>query len=150
MKSKEQTILTSFLSLTEKITNSKTNILDFGSPDMIFHRGEIHIIKMIGEFPNINCSEIARKFGITRAVVHRTIGILQKRELIDKIPDETNKKRFNLQLTEKGQRAYQLHEDYHQTYDKELYDYLSELNANELTAIEGFLDHATSLIDNHA
>lgn len=150
MKSKQQNVVTSFISLTEKIANSKTNVLDFGSTDMTFHRGEIHMIKMIGDFPEIYCSELARKLGITRAVVHRTIGILEKRDLITKVTDEQNKKRFNLLLTDKGQQAYQLHEEYHQTHDQALFNYLSELNSDELIAIEDFLSHATDLIDNHA
>lgn len=150
MKTKQQAVITSFISLTEKIANSKTNVLDFGSSDMTFHRGEIHMIKMIGDFPEIYCSELARKLGITRSVVHRTIGILEKRDLIIKVPDEHNKKRFNLVLTDKGKKAYKLHEEYHQTHDQALFTYLEQLNPTELSAVENFLNHATDLIDNHA
>ena len=66
-------VVNSFIELTERIANSKTNILDFGSEDMTFYRGEIHMIKMIGDFPGIHSAELARKFGITRPVVHKTL-----------------------------------------------------------------------------
>ena len=33
-------VIDSFIKLTEKISNGKTNILDFGSNDMVFYRGE--------------------------------------------------------------------------------------------------------------
>lgn len=150
MATPQQTIVTSFVTLTEKIANSKTNVLDFGSPELTFYRGEIHMIKLIGDFPGIYCSELARKLGITRAVVHRTIGILQKRDFILKEPDADNKKRVRLFLTNSGQHAYHLHEEYHQQYDQQLVDYLDQLSPDQLEIIGGFLTHATDLIDNHA
>ena len=150
MNTPQQAIVTSYVTLTEKIANSKTNVLDFGSPDMTFYRGEIHMIKMIGDYPGSYCSELARKLGITRAVVHRTIGILQKRGLIVKGPNEEDKKKFHLFLSDTGQQAYQHHETYHQQYDQALFDYLKELNPEQLDAISGFLQQTTALIDNHA
>ncbi|MGO2266751.1 MarR family winged helix-turn-helix transcriptional regulator [Vagococcus salmoninarum] len=143
-------IVTAFVSLTEKISNSRTNVLDFGSPEMTFHRGEIHMLKMIGDFPGIYCSELARKLGITRAVVHRTVGILHKRGLVTKGPDEEDKKRFHLFLSDTGQQAYTYHEEYHQAQDQELFTYLADLSPTELTTIANFLTHSTKLIDNHA
>jgi DNA-binding MarR family transcriptional regulator len=143
-------VINSFINLTEKISNSKTNYLDFGSPDMTFYRGEIHIIKMIGDYPGIYSSEIARKFGITRAVVHKTLRKLEERKLIVKQQDESDKKREKLFLTEKGKRAYQFHEEYHRQYDNRLFEYVENLSESQLTVIKGFLEHANNLIQNHA
>jgi hypothetical protein len=53
-------------------------------------------------------------------------------------------------LTEKGQLAYQHHEDYHNQYDKALFDYVAGLPGDQLDAIKGFLEHANNLIQNHA
>ena len=94
-------VIDSFIKLTEKISNGKTNILDFGSNDMVFYRGEIHIIKMIGDYPGIYSSEIARNFGITRAVVHKTLLKLEKRNLVEKKQDSEDKKRQKLFLSER-------------------------------------------------
>lgn len=150
MSTTRKNIVTSFITLTEKIANSKTNILDFGSPEMTFYRGEIHMIKMIGDFPGIYSSELARKLGITRAVVHRTIGILQKRKLLFKEPDSNDKKRVHLFLSDSGQQAYHFHEEYHQKHDQELFDYLNQLSPDQLDIVGGFLKHATDLINHHA
>ena len=46
-------VINEFIALTESIANSRTNVLDFGSEDMTFYRGEIHIIKMIGDYTGI-------------------------------------------------------------------------------------------------
>lgn len=143
-------VINAFITLTENIANSRTNILNFGSEDMTFYRGEIHIIKMIGDYPGIFSSEIARRFGITRAVVHKTLLKLEERELVIKEQDEENRKRHNLFLTEKGQLAYQYHEEYHNQHDKSLFDYVDGLPSDQLEAIKDFLEHANNLIQNHA
>ena len=143
-------VIHSFIELTEQIANSRTNILDFGSEDMRFYRGEIHMIKMIGDFPGIHSSELARKFGITRPVVHKTLQKLSERGLVIKEDDPEDKKRYLLYLTEKGQTAYFEHEKYHDENDKALFDYLSDTSGDKIAAIKGFLDHAINLIKNHA
>lgn len=143
-------VIRSFLELTEKIANSKTNVLHFGSEEMTFYRGEIHMIKMIGDLPGIHSAELARKFGITRAVVHKTLQKLSDRKLITKEEDPTDKKRFLLCLTEKGRTAYSFHEKYHAKGDKALFDYLAEITGEQAAAINGFLKHAIQLIQNHA
>lgn len=143
-------VISSFIELTESIANSRTNILDFGSEDMTFYRGEIHMIKMIGDFPGIHSAELARKFGITRPVVHKTLQKLSERGLISKEDDPEDKKRFLLYLTEKGELAYRYHEKYHDEKDKALFDFLTDTSGDQLAAIKGFLDHAIQLIQNHA
>lgn len=143
-------VIRSFIELTEQISNSKTNILDFGSEDMTFYRGEIHIIKMIGDFPGIHSAELARKFGITRPVVHKTLQKLVERGLIVKEDDAEDRKRSLLYLTEKGWLTYGEHEKYHNENDKALFDFLAEISGDKLEAIKGFLDHGIGLIKNHA
>ena len=117
---------------------------------MTFYRGEIHIIKMIGDYPGIFSSEIARRFGITRAVVHKTLLKLEDRGLVNREPYNDDKKRQKLFLSEKGQLAYRYHEEYHNKYDKVLFDYVAELSDSQLETIKGFLEHASNLINNHA
>ena len=80
MEADKKEVISLYISLIEKIANGRTNVLDFGSEDMTFYRGEIHIIKIIGDSPGIYSSEIARYMGITRAVVHKTLLKLEKRD----------------------------------------------------------------------
>lgn len=150
MPSTKNDVVLSFISLTEKIANSKMNTLDFGSPEMTFYRGEIHMIKIVGDYPGIYSSELARQLGITRAVVHRTVTRLENRKMIVKESDAQDRKKMKLYLTSLGQKAYQYHEDYHQKHDQQLFDYLDTLSTDDLVVVDSFLKHATGLIDNHA
>lgn len=143
-------VVRAFIELTERIANGKTNVLDFGSEEMTFYRGEIHMIKMIGDVPGIHSAELARRFGITPPVVHKTLQKLSERGLIRKEDDPDDKKRFLLHLTGKGQRAYRAHEKYHDENDRALFDFLAEMPEERLADVKGFLDRAIGLIRNHA
>ncbi|BCJ94306.1 hypothetical protein acsn021_18750 [Anaerocolumna cellulosilytica] len=145
----QDTIIRDFIKLTEKIANGKVNILDFGSEDMTFYRGEIHMLKMIGDNPGIFGSEMARNFNITRAVVAKTVRKLEERNLIYRQDDEKDKKRYRLFLTEKGLQAYIMHQEYHRQADKPLFDYLDSLSEKELKTVKDFLYHANALIEQH-
>lgn len=138
-----------FISLIEKAANGKVNILDFGEEGMVFYRGEIHILKKIGDHEGSYSSEIAEHLGVTRAVVHKTLLKLSERELIYKVEDEEDRKRKKLYLTEKGKRAYEYHERYHKEKDAEFIDFLEGLNEEEYQIIHKFLVEAKKLIDKH-
>ena len=149
MTEKTNGVINDFIRITEHIANGKTNRLDFGSPNMTFYRGEIHILKMTGDYPGIFISEIARSFNITRAVVAKTVGKLKERGYLTKEEDPRDKKRLRLFLTDKGREAYRLHEEYHLEYDRPLFDYLEGLNERELETIQAFLRHAGKVVENH-
>ena len=149
MNDKKTLVVNDFIRLTERVANGKMNVLNLGSEDMTFYRGEIHMIKMVGDYPGIFISEMARNFNITRAVVAKTIHKLEERGLIQKIEDEIDKKRLCLYLTDKGKEAYQLHQEYHKEYDSPLFDYLDTLNSDELELIQTFLKHANDLVNHH-
>ncbi len=47
--------------MTEWIANGRTNVLYFGSAEMTFYRGEIYIVKMVGDkagiFKTCKCTD---------------------------------------------------------------------------------------------
>ncbi|PWJ93294.1 DNA-binding MarR family transcriptional regulator [Oceanotoga teriensis] len=137
-----------FMKLVENAANGKKKILDFGD-DMKFYRGEIHLIKVIGENPGMYISQVARYLKVTRAVVSKTLLKLEKDGFIIKEEDEENKKKLRLFLTKKGNLAYVNHQKYHLENDKEVYDYLNELDDDQIKIIEQFLKKAGKMLENH-
>ena len=142
-------VIERYIALIEKIANGKNNTLSFAGKDMTFYRGEIHIIKKIGDNQGIFSSEIARDMGITRAVIHKTLLKLEERGFVEKEEDTEDKKRKKLFLTKRGQAAYTAHEKYHQTYDKSFFDFIDSLNEQECSLIDCFLERANEMIANH-
>ena len=142
-------VIERYIALIEKIANGKNNTISFAGKDMTFYRGEIHIIKKIGDNPGIFSSEIARDMGITRAVIHKTLLKLEERGFIEKEDDTEDKKRKKLFLTKRGKAAYTAHEKYHQTYDKSFFNFIDSLNEQECSLIDRFLEKANEMIANH-
>ena len=145
----KNTVIERYIALIEKIANGKNNTLSFAGKDMTFYRGEIHIIKKIGDHPGIFSSEIAREMGITRAVIHKTLLKLEERGFVEKEADTGDKKRKKLFLTKRGQAAYIAHEKYHQSCDKSFFDFIDSLNEQECDLIECFLEKANEMIEKH-
>jgi DNA-binding MarR family transcriptional regulator len=148
MRENVNKLIGKYIKMIERIANGKTNILDFGD-DLIFYRGEIHMIKMIGDFPGIYISEMARKFNVTRAVVSKTIIKLEKKEIVIKEKDPLDKKKIRLSLSKKGRVAYIKHQNYHNDCDNLLFDYLNELDSKEIEIIDEFLEKANEQIERH-
>ncbi|UTC46898.1 MarR family transcriptional regulator [Treponema vincentii] len=145
----KNTVIERYIALVEKIANGKNNTLSFTGKDMTFYRGEIHIIKKIGDHPGIFSSEIAREMGITRAVIHKTLLKLEERGFVEKEADTGDKKRKKLFLTKRGQAAYTAHEQYHQRCDKSFFDFIDSLNEQECALIECFLEKANEMVEKH-
>lgn len=136
------------LKLIEVISNGKRKILDFGN-DMVFYRGEIHMIKVIGDTPGIYISEMARYFNITRAVVSKTIIKLERNGFVRKQEDQYDKKRVCLYLTEDGKKAYEAHNEFHLVNDTPIYEFLNGLEDEKLDVIKKFMERANEMVNNH-
>lgn len=137
------------MALVERIANGKMSVLHVNSDGIDFYRGEIHMIKVIGDHPGISSSGIAHHFGITRGVVHKTLLKLEEKECVRKQPDPENASKHQLFLTSKGEAAYEAHEEYHNQHDSKLYAFLQSLNDDEAKAIQDFLNHARSMVEKH-
>ncbi len=141
-------ISSQFVRLIESIANSKMKKLDFGEGVELF-RGEIHLIKAIGDQPGIFISELARLFLVSRAVVSKNIGKLEAQGFVRKTTDPDDKKRIQLFLTDEGEKAFRQHRRFHEEKDAYMYEFLKKLSEEEAKAISKFLRHAQSMVDHH-
>lgn len=148
MKEKTREIMGDFLKLIEVVANGKRKVLNFGK-NMTFYRGEIHMIKVIGDFPGIYISEMARHFNITRAVVSKTIIKLERNGFVRKEEDLYDKKRVCLYLTECGKKAYDAHNHFHIVNDNRMYEFLNGLEDYDLDIIKAFMERANEMVNKH-
>ena len=81
----KQEVVMQTMELVEKLTNSKKDTVKL--PDgREFYQEESHILVLLRQEPGIYNSEIARRFLVTRAVVHKTLrklislGYIEKRK----------------------------------------------------------------------
>lgn len=88
----------------------KDSKADFYGTDTELHFSEIHMIKFIKENEGYHMLRIAEEMDITRGAVSQTIARLCKKGFLIKKTSEDNKSKLVIELTEKGEVAYENHQ----------------------------------------
>ncbi|WP_196594134.1 MarR family winged helix-turn-helix transcriptional regulator [Pectinatus sottacetonis] len=145
---KKTQISSQLVGLIETIANSKMKKMNFGR-GIILYRGEIHLIKVLGDYPGMFISEIARFFSVSRAVISKSIAKLEKHGFVEKKIDMDDKKRIRIFLTPLGKKAFLQHKIFHEEKDSYMFDYLKTLSPMALESISNFLDYAQKMVDHH-
>lgn len=141
-------IVEKYMLLVEKVSNTVQMSNTFGT-DVNIYRSEIHIIQLIGDHSELYISEISRLIGVTKGTISQIVKRLEKKELVSKYIDTQNNTRQVVRLTSKGQKAYEMHCQFHQQKHTEMNQFLNTLDAEKLTAIEDFLTYANDMIEGH-
>lgn len=141
-------VIEKYVTFVEKITKNN-NDPKYYETDVEIYRSEIHVLNVIGDNDDIHISEVARKFGVTKGAISKTIKKLALKGLVEKVIDKTNHTRTLVKLTDKGLKAYFAHERFHDEYDKDLFSYLKSLNEHELEILDIFLEKANQMAERH-
>ncbi|HBM75849.1 MAG TPA: MarR family transcriptional regulator [Clostridiaceae bacterium] len=110
----------------------------FGTDHELF-LSEIHLIEWIGKRNGGYITEIAKEMNITKGAVSKTVKKLQEKGYVLKTNDSSNKLKVLLQLTEKGNVAFNEHRNYHVHLDQLVEDSLKNCSDKELSMIYSFL-----------
>jgi DNA-binding MarR family transcriptional regulator len=93
---------------------------------------EIHTIQAVGEQKQINISDLATYFGVTKSAASQIVAKLAEKGFVDKRPAAHSNKEIQLSLTDMGWRAFSAHERIH---GKHMADLVSRLNTFSLSQI---------------
>jgi len=119
---------------------------DFGV-DVRLHLSEIHAIQAIGTTPENNIRTIADILGVTPSAASQAITRLTKRGLVKKVRGLRNEKEVTLELTEKGQTAFQNHEQIHAEMYEQIASRIGPLNEKELEVLDRVFSAMESVYD---
>ena len=120
--------------------------LDYGCGEDLYP-SEVHAVEAIGKHPEVHMAEMARILGVTRGAVQQTVGRLVKKGLVEKFMDEGDRKKVYLELTAKGNAAFDGHERYHAELSSYLGEYFDRLRPGEAASLKGFFDEVESFMD---
>ena len=120
--------------------------MDFGVEEMLFP-SEIHTIEAVGKNHWINVTQLAETLGITKGAASQMISKLTRRDFVTKIKIPRSEKETFLELTPKGQKAFEGHEKFHRDIYQDFRRYVANISAKDfkkfkeiLTKIELHLD----------
>lgn len=114
MKHKEE--INTFLSqiFNNILKLEETYIQSQQSKDYNFSVTEAHIIEKIGLSGKRRMSAVAEDLRITISSLTLAVDRLERKDFVQRMKDEKDKRSVFLQLTEKGEEIFHIHEKFHQ------------------------------------
>jgi DNA-binding MarR family transcriptional regulator len=112
---------------------------DYGTGELLY-LSELHMIQAIGSKRAETVTELSSNFSITKGGVSQIISRLEKKGYILKLRKPEYGKEVMLILTEKGIKAYDLHEQAHGRAIDKLVDQMSTLSDEKLDGVNDFFN----------
>jgi DNA-binding MarR family transcriptional regulator len=132
--------------IVNKYNSLQERPLDYGCGEDLYP-SEIHVVEAIGKHPEAHMAEIARILGVTRGAIQQTVDRLVKKGLVEKFMDENDRKRVYLELTAKGDAAFDGHQEYHAEQSSRMEKLFAGLRPGEVTSFKNILDEVESFMD---
>lgn len=126
--------------ITRLLEDERKKPKDYGSGVLLYH-AEVQLLDTIARYPEENVSALSERLGITKGAITQLVEKLRQKELIETVRRVENKKEKYFNLTVKGQRSIQGHQQHHQQANQSLCDFMSTLKPNETDAVFRFLEH---------
>lgn len=112
---------------------------DYGTNELLYN-SEIHMIQAIGSKMGETVTELSQSFGITKGGVSQTVSKLVKKGYILKEHKSEYGKEIILLLTDKGKKAFDVHEQSHSKVFDSLVEYMKTLSDEKINGFESILD----------
>ena len=93
---------------------------------------DMHIIEAVGLSGENTMSVVAKKLGITAGSLTTSVNSLVNKKYVTRQRSEEDRRVVFLKLTEKGQRAYEHHREYHRQMTEAV---ISRLDENEVPVL---------------
>lgn len=132
--------------IINKYNSLQERPFDYGCGENLYP-SEIHAVEAIGKHPDAHMAEIARILGVTRGAIQQTAGRLVKKGLVEKFMDENDGRKVYLELTPKGEAAFEGHEEYHAEMSARMGSRFEGLRPDQVALVKNLLDEAESFMD---
>jgi len=74
---------------------------------------QAHTVEMVGHSGAIKMKDLAEKIGITTGTLSVAVDRLEKKHLLRRIPHETDRRSFLIELTPEGKACFREHHEFH-------------------------------------
>ncbi|MGV1100217.1 MarR family winged helix-turn-helix transcriptional regulator [Thiovibrio sp. JS02] len=96
---------------------------------------QMHTIEIVGHSGRLRMKELAKKMGVTTGTLTVMVDRLEQQALLKRVPHEQDRRSFLITLTEKGQRFFGEHHQYHLQLTEEIAASLSDPEQEQFSAI---------------
>lgn len=96
---------------------------------------EAHAIEVLGKHGQMNMKNLAQKLGVTTGTTTVTVDRLEKKDYARRQSVKEDRRVHLITLTEKGQRAFDEHHQYHSDLTEQILSVLSHEETDQLLSI---------------
>lgn len=108
---------------------------------------EIHLVKVIKENPEIHVTGIADILDVTKGAISQMLVKLNNKGMIKKEINPANKSKIIINLTDKGKKAYEAHEKFHENFDSVFYELFDGYTETEIEFLIEFSKKSKSKLE---
>ena len=108
---------------------------------------EIHTIQAIGEHQQMNVTNVAAYFRVTKAAASQMVARLAEKGFVRKEHGPESNKDLQLSLTESGWRAFHAHERLHAEYMTDLVNRLGAFTLSQVATTSALLEVIESVLE---
>ena len=145
-----------FIRLANKYKAMEKIPVDYGVGNDLYH-SERHLIDQIGNYPDMNITELAKFIGVTKGAISQTVKKLEKKGVVLRYKGRENDKEVFLDLTTTGKEIYKKHKAVNQESIIPLYEELKKYSDDKVYFLvemfrwmDRFLDESKVKMQEHS
>lgn len=96
---------------------------------------QMHTIEIVGHSGSLRMKDLAKKMGVTTGTLTVMIDRLEQQGLLKRTPHETDRRSYLIALTEKGQKLFVEHHQYHLHLTEEITSTLSREEQTQFSTV---------------
>ena len=111
----------------------------YGTADELY-LNEVHTLKCIAEHPGISLSELGERTHRTKGATSMMINKLESKGLVSKRCAAADVRRYELNLTEKGEQVDRFHLSYDEVHYRDMLDFVPDAQAADFRRVNQILE----------
>ena len=139
-------LMVHFQRITKKFNELEKMSIDVGDGEKLYP-SEFHVIVAVGSGYENTVTGLSKRLEITKGAVSQVVNKLHEKGFLNKERNKDYGKEIILSLTEKGQNAFKVRDDFHQKMEKEFINHLEMFTPEQIESLLQVLPKIEEYID---
>ena len=135
-----------FMRVVNRYISTENRPCDYGV-GCILYRSAIHTIEAIGNHKQINVTDLSNYLGVTKSAVSQMTDKLIKKDMIVKTVLSKSDTEVALTLTDKGDKVFIAHNEYHRKFFQHIEQLLSTVSEEDIKAFENIMNQFETFLE---
>ncbi len=144
--SETESVIHLFTRVVNRYISTENRPCDYGVGCKLY-RSEIHTIEAIGNHSQINVTDLSNYLGVTKSAVSQMTDKLIKKDMIVKTVLSKSDTEVALTLTDKGEKVFSGHNEYHRKFFQHINQMLSTVSENDIKVFENIMTQLESFLE---